>query len=150
MSTAPLVHKKSMRAGVEDSADRAVVWHLEGDVERVLRARRAFRQRVDRLPAPPCDVDAAELIFGELVSNALRYAKGEVEVRLELVDGERVLVVRDHGPGMPKPARVLPRDALAESGRGLAIVATLATRFAIDRARDGGTVARAVLPKLAA
>lgn len=127
-----------------------MVWRIEGDVERVLRGRRAFRERVGRLPAPPCDVDAAELIFGELVANALRYAKGEVEVWLELVDGERVLVVRDHGPGMPKPVRVQRRDPLAESGRGLAIVATLAPRFAIDRAWDGGTVARAVLPERAA
>jgi anti-sigma regulatory factor (Ser/Thr protein kinase) len=130
--------------------NRAVVWRAEGDAERVLRRRRAFRERVVRLPAPACDADAAELIFGELVANALRHAKGEVEVRLESARGERVLVVRDHGPGMPAQPPVPRRDPLAESGRGLTIVATLAPRFAISRASDGGTVVRAVLPGRAA
>jgi signal transduction histidine kinase len=150
MNAAPSVHKWFMRPRAGDSVERAVVWRIEGDVERVLRGRRAFRERVDHLPVPPCDVDAAELIFGELLSNALRYAKGEVEVRLELVDGKPVLVVRDHGPGISRPVRLAPRDTLAESGRGLAIVAKLAPRLGISRARDGGTVVRAVLPQIAA
>jgi anti-sigma regulatory factor (Ser/Thr protein kinase) len=128
----------------------SVVWRVDDDAERALRARRAFRARLHTLPAPPCDEDAAELIYGELLANTVRYAKGDVEVRLEVEDGDRVLIVRDHGPGL----RVVPhppkRDLYAESGRGLALVEMLARDVAIGRARGGGTVVRAVLPTVAA
>jgi anti-sigma regulatory factor (Ser/Thr protein kinase) len=134
-----------------DSTNQGVVWRIEGDVERVLRLRKAFREQVDRLGVPFYDVDAAELIYGELVANAFRHAKGEVEVRLErAVGGELVLVVRDHGPGMRRASVDQRFDPLSESGRGLAIVETLAPRFRISPAQDGGTVARVVLPTVAA
>lgn len=123
-----------------------VVWRVADEAERVLRERRAFRKLLRALPGPRCDEDAAELIYGELVANTVRYASGCVEVRLENDDGDRVLVVRDHGPGLnvvPHPPR---RDPLAESGRGLAIVEMLARDVSVDRPADGGTVIRAVLP----
>ncbi len=104
--------------------------------------------RLQRCRQPPCDVDAAELIYGELVANTIRYANGAVEVRLELGDRDRrVLVVRDYGPGLrvvPWPPR---RDPYAESGRGLAIVEMLARDVAVEPAEGGGTVVRAVLPE---
>lgn len=125
----------------------AIVWKIEDEAERVLLQRRAFRQCVAALAAPPSDLDSAELIYGELVANTVRYAGGSVEARLELTDSESpVLVVRDHGPGL----RVCPwtphRDPLAESGRGLALVELLAREVAVDTADDGGTVVRATLP----
>jgi anti-sigma regulatory factor (Ser/Thr protein kinase) len=125
----------------------AVVWKVEDEAERVLEHRRAFRERVSELAAPASDVDAAELIYGELVANAMRYARGAVEARLELEDHEEpILVVRDHGPGL----RVYPwpphRDPFAESGRGLAIVELLARHVHVAPAEDGGTVVRATLP----
>ena len=122
------------------------MWRVEDQAERVLRERRAFRARVRALPAPPCDVDAAELIYGELVGNTVRYAKGAVEVRLELCDDLPVLVVRDYGPGLDGISAVRRRDPYAESGRGLDIVATLARTMAVERAEGGGTVVRATLP----
>ncbi|MEA2663355.1 MAG: hypothetical protein QOI11_299 [Candidatus Eremiobacteraeota bacterium] len=125
----------------------AVVWKVQDQAERVLRERRNFRDRLQKLPAPPCDVDAAELIYGELVANTIRYANGAVEARLELGPRGRVLVVRDHGPGL----RVVPwtprRDPYAESGRGLAIVEMLARDVDVEPAEGGGTVVRAVLPE---
>ena len=124
-----------------------VVWMVEDRAERVLRKRRAFRAQLDAIAKPPSDVDAAELIYGELVANTVRYARGEVEVRLELVDHEApVLVVRDHGPGLhcrPWPPR---RDPYAESGRGLALVEMLARDVEVADAKGGGTVVTAVLP----
>jgi len=99
------------------------------------------------LAEPTSDVDAAELIYGELVANTVRYANGAVEVRLELVDSHPpVLVVRDHGPGVRCCPSTPRRDLYAESGRGLKIVELLARAVAVQNAEGGGTEVRAVLP----
>jgi signal transduction histidine kinase len=120
---------------------------VEDRAEQVLRERRAFRAQLDAMAEPPSDVDAAELIYGELVANTVRYARGEVEVRLELVDHDPpVLVVRDHGPGLHCRPWQPRRDPFAESGRGLAIVGMLARDVDVSAAAGGGTVIRATLP----
>jgi anti-sigma regulatory factor (Ser/Thr protein kinase) len=125
----------------------AVVWKVEDEAERVLRQRRAFRDCLTSLAEPPSDVDAAELIYGELVANTVRYANGAVEVQLELVDSKPpVLVVRDHGPGLRRHPWTPRRDVYAESGRGLGVVEQLAREVVVDTPETGGTVIRAVLP----
>jgi anti-sigma regulatory factor (Ser/Thr protein kinase) len=124
----------------------AIVWEVRDQAERVLGERRTFRERLRGLAKPPSDIAAAELIYGELVANTIRYANGAVEVRLELRDRECVLVVRDYGPGLRLVPWSLRRDLYAESGRGLAIVGMLAREVAVEPAEGGGTVVRAVLP----
>ncbi|MDB5041987.1 MAG: putative anti-sigma regulatory factor, serine/threonine protein kinase [Candidatus Eremiobacteraeota bacterium] len=125
----------------------AVVWEVRDEAGRVLRERQAFRIELTRIAQPPSDVDAAELIYGELVANTVRHARGAVEVRLEHSDSERaVLVVRDHGPGLKAGPPAPRRDPLAESGRGLAIVEMLAFSVAVEGAEGGGTIVRATLP----
>ena len=124
----------------------AIVWRVEDQAERVLGQRRAFRECLAALAEPQSDVDAAELIYGELVANTVRYARGPVEVRLELVGRAPVLVVRDHGPGLRTRPRSPRRDPYAESGRGLGIVELLAREVAVEDADGGGTVVRATLP----
>ena len=61
----------------------SIVWRVEDQAEQVLRQRGAFRACLVALEKPPADVDAAELIYGELVANTVRYAAGAVEVHLE-------------------------------------------------------------------
>jgi anti-sigma regulatory factor (Ser/Thr protein kinase) len=120
---------------------------VKDEADRVLRQRRAFRERLAELAAPASDVAGAELIYGELVANAVRYAAGPVEVRLEVDDGgPPVLTVRDHGPGLRYHPWTPRRDPYAESGRGLGIVELLARDVAVYRPPDGGTLIRAVLP----
>jgi serine phosphatase RsbU (regulator of sigma subunit)/anti-sigma regulatory factor (Ser/Thr protein kinase) len=87
---------------------------------------------------------AAELLFSELLGNVVRYAGGFTEIALDLGGTSPVLHVLDRGRGfrhLPK----LPADVLAESGRGLYIVAALAEDFTVSRRPDGGSHARAVL-----
>lgn len=125
----------------------AIVWKVEDEAERVLRQRRAFRECLTAIAEPAAGIDAAELIYGELVANTVRYANGAVEVRLELVDSKPpVLVVRDHGPGLRCRPWTPRREPYAESGRGLGIVELLAHDVAVDSADGGGTEIRAVLP----
>ncbi|HEY4439006.1 MAG TPA: SpoIIE family protein phosphatase [Candidatus Elarobacter sp.] len=89
-------------------------------------------------------IGAAELLFAELLGNVVRYAGGLTEIALDFGGMAPVLHVLDRGRGfrhLPK----LPADVLAESGRGLYIVSSLAEEFTVTRRPDGGSHARAVL-----
>ncbi|HWT06065.1 MAG TPA: SpoIIE family protein phosphatase, partial [Xanthomonadales bacterium] len=89
------------------------------------------------------DVPAAELVFGELVGNAVRHAPGFVDVELTWEDDATpVLHVIDDGPGYV-PRTGLPHQD-AESGRGLYIVAQLTREFTVTQLPRGAH-ARAVL-----
>ena len=90
------------------------------------------------------DLFAAEVIFGELLGNVVRHAPGPIEIVVEW-DPERapVLHVLDRGPGFVLAPR-LPSDVLAERGRGLFIVWSLAEELNVTKRPDGGAHARAV------
>lgn len=90
------------------------------------------------------DIYAAELVFGELVGNVVRHAPGPISITLEWHAGIAVLRVRDSGPGFDWRAVEAP-EPLAESGRGLFIVRTLASRLRVVR-RESGMEAVAWLP----
>lgn len=91
------------------------------------------------------DFAAAELIYGELIGNAIRHARGKVRVRLDW-DGEfPSLWVHDEGERYASPI-ALPADPLAESGRGLYIVKALARDFRVERDESSGSAACAILP----
>ena len=108
------------------------------------KARRELVAALDRRGINRADRTISELVYAELVGNAKRYAPGTVDVALDLSGDTGVLHVVDHGGGFQHNAR-LPADALAESGRGLFIVSTIAEEFAVTRCPDGGAHARAVL-----
>ena len=91
------------------------------------------------------DFDAAELICGELIGNAVRHAPGRITVQLDWRDDTPSLTVHDQGASFVEAA-TLPDDPMAESGRGLYIVKQLACDLHIyDVAADGSKVT-AVLP----
>lgn len=107
-------------------------------------ARRELAAALERRGVNRADRETSELVYAELVGNAKRYAPGTVDVALDLSGETGVLHVVDRGAGFQHNAR-LPADALAESGRGLYIVSTIAEEFAVTRCPDGGAHARAVL-----
>jgi phosphoserine phosphatase RsbU/P len=91
------------------------------------------------------DVAACELIFSELVGNALRYAPGRLSLGLS-DDAEGVwLHVMDDGPGFDGAVR-LPSDVWSESGRGLFLVTALAKSVSIQRLAAYGTYVKVLLP----
>jgi anti-sigma regulatory factor (Ser/Thr protein kinase) len=102
---------------------------LAGRAERA-RVARAF---VDGVlgPGHPCG-DVAALLVGELFANSIRHsgsgAPGEtVTVAVKTADDViRVEVTDLSGPGVPQPR---PSGSEAEDGRGLHLVARLATRW---------------------
>jgi anti-sigma regulatory factor (Ser/Thr protein kinase) len=113
-----------------------------------LMAGRTDRARVARAfvegvlgPGHPSG-DVAALLVSELFSNSLRHsgsdAPGEtVTVAVKTLNGViRVEVTDRSGPGVPEPR---PAGSDAEDGRGLHLVARLATRWGWRR-RSGRTV----------
>ncbi len=115
-----------------------------GDMRAVAASRRGFAEAFRAHGATPEDVAMAEVVFGELLGNAVRYAPGPVEVIADWSAPDPVLHVIDSGPGF-KHISILPPDLLSESGRGLFIISALTQDFRVAKVADGGSHARAVL-----
>ena len=83
------------------------------------------------------DLDAVELIVGELVANAIRHAPGPIGMHVNWSGDQAVLVVVDRGPGIPA-VRAAP-EPTATSGRGLRIIQALARDVEIEVVAGHGT-----------
>jgi anti-sigma regulatory factor (Ser/Thr protein kinase) len=120
-------------------------WTLQThDARSVTAARRVFAAAFADHGAARDDVAIAEVVFGELVSNTVRYAAGAVEVIVDWSGPDPVLHVIDNGPGFRHIA-ILPPDLLSESGRGLFIVSAFTQDFRVSKGPRGGSHACAVL-----
>ena len=89
-------------------------------------------------------MSSAELAFGELIGNVVRYAPGRLVVLLDVSAEAPVLHVLDEGPGFEFRPR-LPADVLSERGRGLFLATAFADEVSVERRRGGGSHARVVL-----
>jgi len=123
-------------------------WRFDvGDPAAAYAIRRDFIKSICDV-ADPADnqLEACELIFGELIGNAVRYAPGPLSISVCADDdGELVLHLIDEGPGFePRPA--LPRDLWAESGRGLYLIAELSRGIEVSRLPGYGSYIRVRLP----
>jgi anti-sigma regulatory factor (Ser/Thr protein kinase) len=130
-----------------DSRGRELLqrWSLHtDDGPSVATSRRAFAVALLEHGAASQDVAVAEIVFGELVSNAVRYAPGPVDVIVDWSAPDPVLHVLDGGTGF-RQISIVPPDLLSESGRGLFIVSALTHDFRISKDPRGGNHARAVL-----
>jgi anti-sigma regulatory factor (Ser/Thr protein kinase) len=91
------------------------------------------------------NIDAAEVIYAELVGNVVRHASGPIGINLDWTnEGRARLQISDTGPPFEYSVN-LPRDIFSESGRGLYIVKHLAEELRIVRNRCGST-AIVILP----
>jgi anti-sigma regulatory factor (Ser/Thr protein kinase) len=108
------------------------------DAREAAAARTAIRQFL-ALEADDSrsDLDAAELIVGELVANVIRHAPGVVGINVIWKGDGAVLTVTDRGPGVPA-VRCAP-DGQATSGRGLFLIQALAREVTIDAAPGRGS-----------
>jgi anti-sigma regulatory factor (Ser/Thr protein kinase) len=131
----------------EVCCDRDVVqrWSLRTeDMRAVADSRHAFTEALRAHGGTTADVAMAEIVFGELVGNVVRYAPGPVDVIADWSGPDPVLHVLDSGPGF-RHISILPPDLMSESGRGLFIVSALTQDFRVAKGASGGSHARAVL-----
>ncbi|MEO7125274.1 MAG: ATP-binding protein [Nakamurella sp.] len=97
-------------------------------------ARAHVRHCAARLPA---DVtDDALLLTSELVSNAVEHGAPRIVLHVQTGASDIVVRVHDDGRGLPAPPTRSPNGS-DPSGRGLRIVAAIATKWGIDLAKDG-------------
>ena len=115
-----------------------------GDISTATRARRTFCASLAARGVSPEMMPNAELIFGELIGNAIRHAPGNVDVVVDYTTEYPVLHVLDRGVGFRHISR-LPADPLSESGRGLFIISSVAEDFTVTLRPDGGSHARAII-----
>ncbi|MFC4051264.1 SpoIIE family protein phosphatase [Actinomadura syzygii] len=115
--------------------DRYASWTLPADPAAVRRARGLVRSRLEEWGLEELDY-TTELLASELITNALRYAPGPIELRLLL---ERTLVceVLDRSAALPRLRRAEDDD---ENGRGLLVVSQLAHRWGTRRTAAGKVV----------
>ncbi|MBM9505904.1 SpoIIE family protein phosphatase [Streptomyces sp. KK5PA1] len=110
-------------------------WMLRVDESEVARARELTRAQLERWGLERL-ADTAELLVSELVTNAIRAASYEVELRVMKV-GKLLVEVSDDNHNLPQLQRA---DADDVRGRGLALVSHLSRRWGTSRKAVGKVV----------
>ncbi|HEY1668161.1 MAG TPA: ATP-binding SpoIIE family protein phosphatase [Trebonia sp.] len=116
--------------------DHRICFRLEPELSAVRHARSLIRDPLKRWGLEDL-IDSSELLVSELVTNAIKYANGEVMLRLILEPDTLVCEVHDSSPALP---RVLQVDKDAENGRGLHVVSQVASRWGVRRTTGGKVV----------
>jgi serine phosphatase RsbU (regulator of sigma subunit)/anti-sigma regulatory factor (Ser/Thr protein kinase) len=115
--------------------DNFVSWKLPSELTSAHRARTLIRRPMKRWGLTEL-IPAAELLASELVTNAVRYAQGQIGLRL-ILEGGLVIEVLDDSAALP---RLRHPDDDEERGRGLQVVSQIAERWGARRAVQGKIV----------
>ncbi|GGN01951.1 ATP-binding SpoIIE family protein phosphatase [Streptomyces fuscichromogenes] len=143
---AVLVLQHPARTGPDSDLFRNAALELLGGVEAAPRAR-AFASGVLTSWRFPADLqDLGVLATSELVANSLQHGTPPMRLRLRRTDRRLIIEVTDGDDHLPRRRRAEPGD---ESGRGIAIVATIASGWGSRRTPGGGKAVwcEFVLPK---
>ncbi|MFE9628674.1 SpoIIE family protein phosphatase [Streptomyces sp. NPDC006527] len=132
---AVLVLQHPHRTGPDGELFRNAALELLGGVEAAPRAR-AFASGVLTSWRFPADLhDLGVLAASELVANSLQHGTPPMRLRLRRTDRRLIIEVTDGDDHLPRRRRAEPGD---ESGRGIAIVATIASHWGSRRTPGGG------------
>ncbi|MFI5684774.1 SpoIIE family protein phosphatase [Streptomyces sp. NPDC051636] len=132
---AVLVLQHPARTGPDGDLFRNAALELLGGVEAAPRAR-AFASGVLTSWRFPTDLhDLGVLAASELVANSLQHGTPPMRLRLRRTDRRLIVEVTDGDDHLPRRRRAEPGD---ESGRGIAIVATIASNWGSRRTPGGG------------
>ncbi|WP_030775673.1 ATP-binding SpoIIE family protein phosphatase [Streptomyces sp. NRRL F-2664] len=132
---AVMVLQQPARAGADAELFHNAGLELLGGVEAAPRAR-AFAQGVLaswRFPVELCDLGV--LAASELVANSLQHGTPPMRLRLRRTDRRLIIEVTDGDDHLPRRRRAEPAD---ETGRGISIVATIASSWGSRRTPGGG------------
>ncbi|WP_245919115.1 SpoIIE family protein phosphatase [Actinomadura mexicana] len=123
-----------VRTNVLD-ADRFACWDLPADPAVVAETRNLVAERLTRWGLDEA-IYVTELIVSELVTNAIRYAKGPIQLRI-IRDRTLICEVSDGTSTAPHLRRARLLD---EGGRGLLLVAQLTQRWGTRHTPHGKTI----------
>ncbi|GAA3372869.1 SpoIIE family protein phosphatase [Streptomyces sannanensis] len=132
---AVLVVQHPSRTGQDAELFHNAALDLLGGVEAAPRAR-AFASGVLaswRFPVELCDLGV--LAASELVANSLQHGTPPMRLRLRRTDRRLIIEVTDGDDHLPRRRRADPAD---ETGRGISIVATIASSWGSRRTPGGG------------
>lgn len=104
-----------------------------------LAARGSFVEFLQHLGVRQSDRDCAEMVFGELVGNAVRHAPGPININAH-VGARGVLVLEIRDTGREFTLSVQPPPLQSESGRGLYIASLLAAELRSENTGSGNRV----------
>ncbi|MFI9176421.1 ATP-binding SpoIIE family protein phosphatase [Streptomyces lincolnensis] len=132
---AVLVLQHPARTGPDSDLFRNAALELLGGVEAAPRAR-AFASGVLTSWRFPAELhDLGVLAVSELVANSLQHGTPPMRLRLRRTDRRLIVEVTDGDDHLPRRRRAEAGD---ESGRGIAIVATIASNWGSRRTPGGG------------
>ncbi|MFE9256016.1 SpoIIE family protein phosphatase [Streptomyces sp. NPDC006879] len=132
---AVLVLQHPTRTGPDAELFHNAALELLGGVEAAPRAR-AFASGVLaswRFPVELCDLGV--LAASELVANSLQHGTPPMRLRLRRTDRRLIIEVTDGDDHLPRRRRAEPAD---EAGRGISIIATIASSWGSRRTPGGG------------
>jgi anti-sigma regulatory factor (Ser/Thr protein kinase) len=132
---AVLVVQHPERTGPEGELFHNAALELLGGVEAAPRAR-AFATGVLaswRFPAELCELGV--LATSELVANSLQHGVPPMRLRLRRTDRRLIVEVTDGDDHLPRRRHADPSD---EAGRGISIIATIASSWGSRRTPGGG------------
>ncbi|MFF9641714.1 SpoIIE family protein phosphatase [Kitasatospora aureofaciens] len=116
-------------------ADRVATWHVPADPAAVARVRADVAERLTEWGLDEMAF-ATELIVSELVTNAIRYAVGPIQLRL-LRDRALICEVSDGSSTSPHLRYAVSTD---EGGRGLFLIAQLSERWGTRYTPNGKVI----------
>ncbi|WP_405816598.1 MULTISPECIES: SpoIIE family protein phosphatase [unclassified Streptomyces] len=132
---AVMVLQQPARTGSDAELFHNAALELLGGIEAAPRAR-AFAQGVLaswRFPVELCDLGV--LAASELVANSLQHGTPPMSLRLRRTDRRLIIEVTDGDDHLPRRRRAEPAD---ETGRGISIIATIASSWGSRRTPGGG------------
>ncbi|MFD4833678.1 SpoIIE family protein phosphatase [Streptomyces uncialis] len=132
---AVLVLQHPARTGPDSELFRNAALELLGGVEAAPRARAFASGVLASWRFPPDLHDLGVLAASELVANSLQHGTPPMRLRLRRTDRRLIIEVTDGDDHLPRRRRAEPAD---EAGRGIAIVATIATNWGSRRTPGGG------------
>ncbi|GHE52197.1 hypothetical protein GCM10018785_22330 [Streptomyces longispororuber] len=132
---AVLVLQQPARTGADADLFRNAALELLGGVEAAPRARAFATGVLASWRFPPDLLDLGVLAASELVANSLQHGTPPMRLRLRRTDRRLIIEVTDGDDHLPRRRRAEPVD---ESGRGIAIVATIASNWGSRRTPGGG------------
>ncbi|MEU3855171.1 SpoIIE family protein phosphatase [Streptomyces sp. NPDC029554] len=115
---------------------QVVTWDIKPEPSAVARCRALVREQLEAWGVNEAAVYIVELVVSELITNAIKY--GRDPIRLRLVQDQGLIVeVSDGGKSSPHLRRAANED---EGGRGLFLVAQLTERWGTRHTPRGKTI----------